>query len=49
MEEVPKVKRRLVGKQDIRTPEQKKIATIEKVYYDNETCLLYTSPSPRDS
>ena len=37
MEEVPKVKRRLVGKQDIRSPEQKKIATIEKVYYDNAT------------
>ena len=34
---VPKVKRRLVVKTDVRTPEQKKIATIEKVYYDNET------------
>ena len=32
-----KVKRRIVGKQDVRTPEQKKIATIEKVYYDNAT------------
>ena len=33
----PKVKRRLVAKTDVRTPEQKRIATIEKVYYDNET------------
>ena len=37
MEEAPKVKRRVVCKQDVRTPEQNKIATIEKVYYDNET------------
>ena len=37
MEIAPKVKRRLVGKQDVRTHEEKKIATIEKVYYDNET------------
>ena len=37
MEKAPKVRRRVVGKQDVRTPEQKKIATIEKVYYDNET------------
>ena len=35
MEEAPKVRRRVVGKQDIRTPDQKKIATIEKAYYDN--------------
>ena len=35
MEETPKVRGRVVGKQDVRTPEQKKIATIEKVYYDN--------------
>ena len=28
----PKVKRRIVGKQDVRMPEEKKIATIEKVY-----------------
>ena len=34
---VPKVKRRLVVKTDVRTPEEKKIATIEKVYYDNAT------------
>ena len=34
---VPKVKRRLAVKTDVRTPEQKKIATIEKVYYNNET------------
>ena len=34
---VPKVKRRIVGKQDVRTPEEKRIATIEKVYYNNET------------
>ena len=32
MEVAPKVKRRIVGKQDVRTPEQKKIATIAKVY-----------------
>ena len=37
MEEAPKVKRRIVGKQDVRTPEEKRIATIEKVYYNNET------------
>ena len=37
MEVAPKVKSRRVGKQDVRTPEQKKIATIEKVYYDKET------------
>ena len=29
---VPKVKRIIVGKQDVRTPEEKRIATIEKVY-----------------
>ena len=34
---VPKVKRRIVGKQDVRTPQEKRIATIEKVYYNNET------------
>ena len=39
MEEVPKVERRLRGKQDIRTPEQKKIATIEKVYSVSYTHL----------
>ena len=33
----PKVKRRIVGKQDVRTPEEKRIATIEKVYYNNDT------------
>ena len=33
----PKVRRRLVVKTDVRTPEQKRIATIEKVYYDNDT------------
>ena len=33
----PTVKRRIVGKQDVRTPEEKRIATIEKVYYNNET------------
>ena len=33
----PKVKRRIVGKQDDRTPEEEKIATIEKVYYDTGT------------
>ena len=37
MEEVPKVERRLKGKQDVRTPEQKEIATIEKVYHNDET------------
>ena len=37
MEEAPKVKRRIVGKQDIQTPEQNKIATIEKVYYNDAT------------
>ena len=36
MEVAPKVKRIIVGKQDIRTPEEKRIATIEKVYYNNE-------------
>ena len=47
-EEAPKVKRRLVGKQDARTPEEKRLAAIkdeeerkraiiEKVYYDDET------------
>ena len=34
---VPNFKRRIVGKQDMRTPEEKRIATIEKVYYNNET------------
>ena len=37
MEEVPKVKRRLTEKTDVRTPEQNNIATIEQVYYDNTT------------
>ena len=37
MEVVPKLVRRLKGKQDIRTAEQKKQAVIEKVYYDNDT------------
>ena len=37
MEEAPKLKIIIVGKQDIRTPEQKQIASTEKVYYDNET------------
>ena len=33
----PKVRRRLVVKTDVRTPEQKKIAAIEQAYYDNAT------------
>ena len=37
MEVVPKLVRRLNGKQDIRTAEQKKQAIIEKVYYDKDT------------
>ena len=48
MEDVPKIVRILRGKQDIRTPEQKKQAAIqkeqerkreviEKVYYNNDT------------
>ena len=28
----PKVQRRIVGKQDVRTPEEKHIGLIEKVY-----------------
>ena len=37
MEVAPKVKIIIVGKQEDRTPEGKRIAIIEKVYYDNET------------
>ena len=37
MEVVPKLVKRLKGKQDIRTAEQKKQAIIEKVYYDKDT------------
>ena len=37
MEAAPVVRRAIVGKQDVRTPAQKRIDVIEKVYYDNVT------------
>ena len=37
MEAAPGVRRAIVGKQDVRTPAQKRIDVIEKVYYDNVT------------
>ena len=37
MEAAPPVARRaIVGKQDVRTPAQKRTDAIEKVYYDNK-------------
>ena len=37
MEVAPGVRRAIVGKQDVRTPAQRRIDAIEKVYYDNNT------------
>ena len=37
MEAAPEVRKAIIGKQDVRTPKQRRIDVIEKVYYNNVT------------